>query len=201
VSPDDAPQLLHGVQLWVALPDEHRDSAPADFTHLGDLPTFTDGGAQVTVMVGSLAGHASPAPAYSPLVGAELRMEPGASLRLPVEEGWEHALLAVDVPLEVEGQQLLERHRLVHLPEGRTTVSVRAPRGGTALLLGGEPFREPLVMWWNFIGRSQEEVVEQREAWNGSGVDHVPERFGSVAGFDGPRLLSPPLPNTRLKAR
>ncbi len=109
-------------------------------------------------------------------------------------------MLAVDGPLEVEGERL-ERHRLVHLPEGRTTLTVRAPEGGTALLLGGEPFEEQLVMWWNFIGRSHEEVVAQREAWNGSGVDDVPERFGSVAGFDGPPLLAPPLPNTRLRPR
>ncbi|WP_203231354.1 pirin family protein [Nocardioides caldifontis] len=200
VSPEDAPRLLHGVQLWVALPDEHRDSAPADFTHLAELPSFAEDGVRVTVMVGSLAGHASPAPAYSPLVGAELRMEPGASVTLPVEAGFEHAVLAVDHPLEVAGAPL-ERHRLVHLPERSATLTVGAPEGGIALLLGGEPFQEQLVMWWNFIGRSHEEVVEMREAWNGSGVDDVPERFGQVAGFDGPRLLAPPLPNTRLKAR
>jgi len=200
VSPDDAPQHLHGVQLWVALPDEHRDSAPTDFTHLAELPTFTDGGAQVTVMVGSLAGHTSPAPAYSPLVGAELRLDPGATITLPVESGWEHAVLAVDRPLRVEDAPL-ERHRLSHLGQGRSTLTVEAPEGGIALLLGGEPFGEQMVMWWNFIGRSHEEIVEQREAWNGSGVDDVPERFGQVLGFDGPRLLAPPLPNTRLKAR
>jgi quercetin 2,3-dioxygenase len=200
VSPEDAPPFLHGVQLWVALPDEHRDSAPADFTHLSELPSFSEDGVEVTVFSGSLAGHTSPAPAYSPLVGAELRLEPGATITLPVEEGWEHAVLAVDRPLLVEGGPL-ERHRLSHLGQGRSTLTVEAPEGGIALLLGGEPFGEQMVMWWNFIGRSHEEIVEQREAWNGSGVEDVPERFGQVLGFDGPRLLAPPLPNTRLKPR
>src|SRR5690349_12897892 len=55
VSPDDAPTLLHGVQLWVCLPDDVRDSAP-DFTHLADLPTYTEGGVTLRVLVGELAG-------------------------------------------------------------------------------------------------------------------------------------------------
>ena len=69
------------------------------------------------------------------------------------------------------------------------------------MLLGGEPFEEEIVMWWNFIGRSHEEIVEQREAWNGDGPAFEPPRFGVVADFDGDRLLAPPMPNTRLKAR
>lgn len=69
------------------------------------------------------------------------------------------------------------------------------------MLLGGEPFEEEIVMWWNLIGRSHEEIVEQRAAWNGAGVHDEPERFGAVKDFDGDRLLAPPMPNTRLKPR
>jgi redox-sensitive bicupin YhaK (pirin superfamily) len=200
VSPPDAPRLLHGVQLWVALPDDARDSAPPDFTHLADLPTFTEDGVTVTVMVGEVGGQRSPAPAYSPLVGAELQLEPGAALTLPVDPGFEHAVLAVDAALEV-AERPVDRHRLAYVGRGRSSLQVRAPEGGTALVLGGEPFTERLVMWWNFIGRSHEEIVEQREAWNGSGIDFVPDRFGQVLGFDGDRLLAPPMPTTRLKPR
>jgi len=56
-------------------------------------------------------------------------------------------------------------------------------------------------MWWNFIGRSHEEVVAQREDWNGEGIAWVPPRFGEVAGFTGDRLLAPPMPNVRLRPR
>jgi quercetin 2,3-dioxygenase len=205
VSPEDAPVVLHGVQLWVALPDRHRDSAPVDFTHLAALPSFDLGsegsaGARVTVMVGSLAGHRSPAPAYSPLVGAELRLQPGARVTLPVEAAYEHGLLAVDRAVAVDGRDV-DARTLAYLGEGRSTLTLEAPDGGIVLLLGGEPFAERLLMWWNLIGRSHEEIVEQREAWNGGGVDHVPERYGRVIGFDGDRLLAPPMPNTRLKPR
>lgn len=200
VSPDDAPRLLHGVQLWVALPDADRNSTPADFVHLADLPVFEDGGAMVTVMTGSLAGHSSSAPAFSPLVGAEIRLRAGASVELPLETGFEHAVLAVDGDVAVDGTTV-ERHRLAYLGEGADSLRLHASEKTTVLLLGGEPFDEEIVMWWNFIGRSHEEIVEQRQDWNGAGPDDVPDRFGQVRDFPEPRLLAPPLPNTRLKAR
>ena len=76
-----------------------------------------------------------------------------------------------------------------------------SPEDAPDLLHGGEPFEEEIVMWWNFIGRSHEEIVEQRAAWNGAGLHDEPERFGAVKDFDGDRLLAPPMPNTRLKPR
>jgi redox-sensitive bicupin YhaK (pirin superfamily) len=200
VSPPEAPVTLHGVQLWVALPEEHRDTAPPDFTHLDALPSFEERGARVTVMVGALAGHESPAPAYTPLVGAELRMEPGSVVTLPVAAEFEHGLLAVDAAVAVDGRPV-ERRTFAYLGTGRSELTVSAPDGGIVLLLGGQPFAERLVMWWNFIARSHEEIVEQREAWNGHGLHDVPDRFGQVVGFDGDRLLAPPMPNTRLKPR
>jgi redox-sensitive bicupin YhaK (pirin superfamily) len=97
------------------------------------------------------------------------------------------------------------RTAMSYLGEGRTELAVSADPaadGDTVLmLLGGAPFEEEIVMWWNFIGRSHDEIVEQRAAWNGDGLDHEPERFGVVRGFAGDRLLAPPMPNTRLKPR
>ena len=215
VSPDDAPELLHGVQLWVCLPDPVRDSAPPAFTHLPDLPTYTEHGVTLRVLTGSLAGETSPAPTYSPLVGAELTLDPGSEATLPLESGFEYGVLVAQGGAEVDGV-LLERNAMSYLGLGRGELTFRAvptgPTGRTGppgspeepavlMLLGGEPFDEEIVMWWNFIGRSHEEIVEQREAWNGDGVDHEPERFGAVRDFTGDRLLAPPMPNTRLKPR
>jgi len=203
VSPEDAPTLLHGVQLWVCLPDSDRDSAPAAFTHLADLPTYTEHGATLRVLTGSLAGETSPAPTYSPLVGAELTLDPGAEATLPLETGFEYGVLVAQGAVEVDGVTV-ERNAMSYLGLGRGELTFRAAADGEPtilMLLGGEPFDEEIVMWWNFIGRSHEEIVEQRTAWNGDGVDHEPERFGVVRGFDGDRLLAPPMPNTRLKPR
>jgi hypothetical protein len=67
------------------------------------------------------------------------------------------------------------------------------------LLLGGTPFTEELVMWWNFIGRSHQDIVTYRELWQ-----RHDERFGAVDGYRGgagSRLPAPPLPNVTLRPR
>jgi hypothetical protein len=203
VSPEDAPPRLHGVQLWVCLPDDVRDGAPADFTHLADLPTYTEGGVTLRVLVGDLAGERSAAPAFSPLVGAEVRLQPGAQAMLPLDPGFEHGVLSVQGEVFVDGVGL-PANQMAYLGGGRDGLDLRAPEAGeesVLMLLGGAPFEEEIVMWWNFIGRSHEEVVSQRDDWNGDGVSWTPPRYGEVAGFDGDRLLAPPMPNVRLRSR
>jgi len=101
---------------------------------------------------------------------------------------------------EVDGVRLAPGSML-YLGCGRTALPLDAAVESSLVLLGGEPFEEEIVMWWNFIGRSHDELVAQREAWNGSGLTHRPERFGTVEDFDGDRLLAPPMPNVRLRPR
>lgn len=204
VSPPEAPQSLHGVQLWVCLPEEVRDRTPPAFDHLAELPTYDDAGVTVKVLVGAVAGAVSPAPSHTPIVGAEIRLAPGGTADLPLERGFEHAVLTVAGSAEVEGNEV-PVNQMAYLGAGRPGLRLSAPAeqdGETVvMLLGGEPFDEEIVMWWNFIGRTHDEVVAQREAWNGDGVSWVPPRFGEVRGFDGDRLLAPPMPNVRLRPR
>ena len=206
ISPDEAPALLHGVQLWVVLPDGVRDSTPPAFTHLAELPTYHEPGVRLRVlagsMAGSMAGESSPAPVFTPLVGAELTLEAGCAMTLPLDPAFEYGVLVAQGSVEVDGVGI-DRHAMSYLGRGRAQLSFRATgeEETILMLLGGEPFEEEIVMWWNLIGRSHEEIVEQREAWNGDGISFEPARFGVVPGFDGDRLLAPPMPNTRLKAR
>ena len=203
VSPPSAPTHLHGLQLWTCLPDGSRDSAPPDLTHLPDLPVLEESGARVRVVVGDLAGARSSAPTYTPLVAAEITLDPGAQVTLPLETGFEYGVLTAEGEALV-GRAVVPRNSMSYLGDRRSALTVRAADGAgqtVVMLLGGEPFEEEIVMWWNFIGRSHEEIVEQREAWNGAGLAWEPPRFGRVRDFAGDRLLAPPMPNTRLKAR
>ena len=203
VSPPEAPRLLHGVQLWVCLPDEVRDTAPPDFTHLAELPTYQEAGVIVRVLMGSLSGMTSPAPAYTPLVGAQVTLQAGADTTLELEPDFEYGVLVAAGSARVDDVEV-ERNAMSYLGQGRKhlTITSVAPGEDTVLmLLGGVPFEEQIVMWWNFIGRSHDEIVAQREAWNGDGLAFEPERFGVVRDFDGDRLLAPPMPTTRLKPR
>ncbi len=195
-SPEAATGALRGLQLWVALPTRHRDVAPA-FAHHADLPVLDLDGARVTVLLGELAGQASPAQTFSPIVGAEVALSGGA--QLPVEAAFEHAVLALD-DVVVDGRPVAAGH-LAHLAPGRRTLAV-APgaASGRLLLLGGEPFGEDLLMWWNFVARSHDEVVEAREEWTAA-VAGAATRFGRVETYDGPALAAPALPTSRLRPR
>ncbi|MGY1707109.1 pirin family protein [Geodermatophilus sp. SYSU D00697] len=193
-SPAVHPRFLHGAQLWVALPDAHREVAPA-FDHHAALPGFTSDGLTATVLMGSLGGATSPGTAYTPLVGADLDLAAGADVELPLEPDFEYALLASSGSVGVEGVPL-ERGAMLYLGTGRRGVRLQAGEASRLLLLGGEPFEERIVMWWNFVGRSGEEIAEYAQRWNDED-----ERFGAVVGYDGDRLAAPPLPSVPLKAR
>ncbi|MFJ5927530.1 pirin family protein [Kitasatospora sp. NPDC092948] len=189
-----ATTVLHGVQLWVALPDEHRHTA-RDFHHHVPAPVTVDGG-EARVFLGTLAGDTSPVPTFSPLLGAELTLDPGATVTLDVDPTFEHGLLVDQGDITFAGTPLHPAD-LGYLPAGPTTLTLTNPSATPArlILLGGTPFDEQIVMWWNFIGRSGEEIVQARLDWE-KGV-----RFGEVQGYPGDRLPAPELPNVALKAR
>ena len=185
--------VLQGVQLWVALPDATRDTAPA-FAHHDDLPVLDDGGMRATVLMGELAGAVSPARCHTPLLGAEVTLAAGADARLPLRPGFEYAVLTLDGAATVD-EQTVKPGPLLYLGEGRTSLRLRAGSDARLMLIGGEPFTERLVMWWNFVARDHDEVVQAREEWaHGSG-------FGRVHGYDGPAIPAPPMPITRLLPR
>jgi len=201
VSTPDAPLMLHGAQLWVALPDSVRTTTPPAFNAYADLPTLDFDGARGTVMTGTVAGVSSPAPAYSPLVGADLTIEPGRTLSLPLTPGYEYAVMIVDGSLSV-GELRPGFGEMVYLGAGRESINLVASDNGVRfLLLGGEPFEEQLVMWWNFIGRSHEEIVAARDSWQAAIASGGNDRFQLVPGYDGAALPAPPLPAIALKPR
>ncbi|MGW2911451.1 pirin family protein [Streptomyces asoensis] len=192
-SPRSHARYLHGAQLWVALPDAHRHT-DAHFEHHADLPTVTAPGLTATVILGGLDGSVSPGTAYTPLVGADLSLARSADLRLPLEPDFEYGVLSMSGEAEVDGVTVLPGSML-YLGCGRTELRLRAESDAGLMLLGGEPFEEELVMWWNFVGRSQEEIEQARADWtNGT-------RFGEVKGYDGDPLRAPALPATPLKPR
>jgi redox-sensitive bicupin YhaK (pirin superfamily) len=193
-SPVPHPRFLHGAQLWVALPDASREVAPA-FDHHTTLPGFRSDGVTATVLLGSLGGAVSPGTTYTPLVGADLDLAAGADVELPLEPDFEYAVLANSGSVEVAGAPL-GHGAMLYLGTGRRTVRLRAAGAARLLLLGGEPFEEHIVMWWNFVGRSGEEISEYAQRWNDED-----DRFGAVVGYDGDRLPAPPLPPVPLKAR
>jgi quercetin 2,3-dioxygenase len=186
---------LHGAQLWVALPDSARHGSPAFETYVPQ--PFVHGPATVRVFIGELAGAASTATVFTRLLGAQVDLPAGTSVTFDVDAAFEHGVLVDGGDVAVESVPVPLAH-LAFVPQGRRSLTIAAGAApARVLLLGGEPLGERIVMWWNFIGRTHDEIVEYREAWqreNGTG------RFGSV-DYDGARLPAPELPNARLNPR
>ncbi|NEC40182.1 pirin family protein [Streptomyces sp. SID8016] len=192
-SPREHARLLHGAQLWVALPEAHRNVEP-HFQHHADLPVVTAPGLAATVILGELDGAVSPGTAYTPIVGADITLSAGAETRLPLDPDFEYAVLSMSGEAEVDGVPVLPGSML-YLGCGRTELPLRGVSDAGLMLLGGEPFEEELVMFWNFIARSGEEIAQARKDWEEG------SRFGEVRGYDGARLPAPELPTTPLKPR
>ena len=190
-SPVPHPALLHGVQLWVALPEQARNVAPS-WSHHSALPRLTDTGMTATVIMGELAGASSPGEAYSPMVGADIALSPESDALVPLEADFEYAVLTTSGALDIEDVTLAPGSML-YLGCGRRDLRLRATTEARVLLLGGEPFAEQIVMWWNFVARTNDEIVEARRAWADG------RTFGDVVGYDGAPLAAPPLPPGRLK--
>jgi quercetin 2,3-dioxygenase len=192
-SPAEHPPVMHGLQLWVALPESARHGEPR-FEHHGELPQVTAGDARITVVVGEYAAVRSPARMASPIVGAEIAVDGAAPVELAMREDFEYALLAMSGQARVDAVEL-SPGGLLFLGAGRSATTVVADGPARLFLLGGEPFDEPLVMWWNFVARSHEELVTAREDWSAG------RRFGIVSGCDDAPLPAPQMPTTRIKAR
>jgi len=195
-TPGDEPEELHLLQLWIALPDAARWQSP-HFEQHSELPLVEGDCWRARVLVGEFGGVASPAAVYSPIVGIELRIEPFGTARLPLRLDFEHAALAASGDVRIAGIRL-GAGPLLYLGTDRESLGVTAgAEGAIVLLLGGEPLGEELVMWWNFVGRTHEEIVEAREDWEAHS-----DRFGPpIAAHHGERIPAPPLPGVRLTPR
>lgn len=177
---------LRGVQLWVALPDEAREAAPAFEQHRA-LPVIELQGGGARLIMGELAGVRSPARAFSPLVAAEVSMAASGRPVLPLDPDFEHALVPLEGAFGLDGRPL-SIDTLYYLGSGRRDLVLSCEGGPSrALLLGGAPFGETILMWWNFVARTHEEIVVAREDWEAG------RRFGEVRAYKGRRAQAPPL--------
>ncbi|SDS40053.1 pirin family protein [Microlunatus soli] len=195
------PDPLRGLQFWVALPDSALQTA-ATFEQHTALPTVELANGTATVLAGRFAGTESPASTFTPLVGAQLALRPGIS-GIELDPSFEHGLMIIDGRIRIEDTELAPGP-LHYFGVGSSAIELRAESTATVIIIGGRPFDSELIMWWNFIGRSHEDIVTARQQWQ----DHD-GRFGSVAGsyraFPGAdgadRIPAPPMPSTRLKPR
>lgn len=179
---------MHAAQLWIALPDDKLNMAP-QFDHYPELPVVIQDGVEFTVLVGEYLNTTSPVQVHTELLGVDLFAKDSTALRIPLNPKFEYGFLALEGTATINGHELTDEN-LVVLEPGLNELSIEIHAGSRILMLGGEPFESPILLWWNLVGRTQEELKIAREQW----INQDP-RFGSIPDYEGPRLEAPAFPD------
>lgn len=187
VAPDTETHM-HAAQLWIALPDEKINMAP-QFDHYPELPVVHQDGVAITVLVGEYLKTKSPVVVHTELLGVDLEAKDNTRTRLPLNSKFEYGFMALEGTAHINGHELTADNMVV-LEPGLEHVDIEIHANSRVLLLGGEPFESPILLWWNFVGRTQEELSIAREQWVNADA-----RFGTIPDYEGPRLEAPVFPD------
>ena len=179
---------MHAAQLWIALPDD-KLNMPPQFDHYPELPVVEKDGVAYTVLVGEFLNTTSPVAVHTPLLGVDLTTKGNVTTRLKLNPKFEYGFMALEGTAVINGHNL-DQDNLVVLEAGLEEIEIQLHQGSRILLLGGEPFESPILLWWNFVGRTQEELKIAREQWV-----NADERFGFIPEYEGPRLKAPIFPD------
>jgi redox-sensitive bicupin YhaK (pirin superfamily) len=204
---------LHGVQLWLALPDASREVEPFFESHTAIVTKLGD--STVRVFLGTVAGVRAVATTFTRTVAAQIDVPSQTRIELAVDPRDEHGILVDTGSVTIDGSPVA-RTELAFVEAGASGLVIETGDDAARLILiGGEPFGERIVMWWNFVGRTHDAIVAYRAAWQaeaiGTGVaDAQAARFTSMrdgleprTGHDytGSPLPAPELPTVRLLPR
>jgi len=194
VSPTDKASTLHAAQLWIALDDSHRQMEP-QFQNYPDLPTVETECFQATVLVGSCLGVTSPVSVFTPLVAVDLVAKQTSTFELELYPNFEYGITLLEGEATVDGESL-ETGTLLYFATGNTNVTISCHAATRILMIGGEPFKEDILLWWNFVARTQAEMEKARSDW----AMESP-LFGVITDpIAGPRLDAPSLEGLHLKS-
>jgi hypothetical protein len=175
---------IHGLQMWVALPQTKEEMAPGFAHHkIDEFPAVRDDGTFVRVVVGSLYGAQSPVPTLHETIFANGLLRAGASLPLDADHE-ERALYIVDGTVDIAGDKFEAGRLLVFKPGDRVTI--KAATDAHFVIVGGAPMDGPRHIWWNFVSSRKERIEQAKAEWTAG-------HFGKVPGDE---IEFIPLPET-----
>lgn len=198
---------VHAAQLWIALPESHRNIPPR-FQHYPVLPKTQLGDFDITVLAGEALGLQAPAEVHTPLMAVDLvaSASPGsARATIPLRADFEHAVMSMSGSILVEGKPLPD-DELIYLPTGTDSIQLECSPGSRLLIIGGEPMDEAILLWWNFVARTTQEMKEAQQQWEAEAIsmedtiNGQPRRFGKPVASALKPLHSPSLEGVSLRA-
>lgn len=164
---------VFGIQSWIALPAKDEEATPT-FSHhqVDDLPIIEGDGISARLIVGSLFGKNSPVSTFSAMFYADLSLDRGRSLELPITHE-ERAIYIVNGSIHIDGHEY-SAHRLLVLKPGEAILIKAADHDARFMFLGGEPLDGKRFIWWNFVSSSPERIEQAKSDWREGNFAHVP---------------------------
>ncbi|MER8944753.1 pirin family protein [Mesorhizobium sp. M0959] len=167
-----APMSVSGLQTWLALPDGKEEVAPVfENTAALRLPEIDAEGISGRVIIGAFCGLRSPVATASDTLYADLRLAPGASVKIPADAE-ERAIYTLEGEVSISGDRFPAERLLVFRPGDEIVVS--SERGAHFMLFGGASLGSKRYIWWNFVSSSKERIEQAKEEWKTGRFDIVP---------------------------
>jgi redox-sensitive bicupin YhaK (pirin superfamily) len=167
----DMTSRLHGIQSWMALPEDAEECEPAFVHYSADsLPKLDVDGVQVTVIIGDAFEQTSPVTVKAPMLYLELRMPAGSALTLP-SDYVERAAYVVDGKVIIDAQEFESGLMAVARPD--TTPRLEAVTKSHVMIVGGDPVGARHI-WWNFVSSSKARIEQAKEDWREDRYDRIP---------------------------
>lgn len=164
---------LHGIQVWVALPQSDEETDPSFEHHAAaSLPELSQGGTVLRLIAGEAYGAAAPTSVFSPMFYVTASMEPGSELGLPGQYA-ERAVYVVEGEAEIDGRRLGAGNLASVAADVPAAIRAREPC--RLMLFGGAALDGPRHLWWNFVSSSRQRIEQARRDWR-------EQRFAPVPG-------------------
>lgn len=166
-------KLLHGLQIWVALPKNLEQMKP-EFYHADadQLPSWEENGVQFKLIAGEAFGKKSPIPVYSPMYLLELKSTITTTVKIGEHLFGESGIYILEGAIENDGNTFDPKQLLVAKDSSLCEFSMQA--NTTIYIFGGEAFPEERFIYWNFVATSKELIEEAKEKWLKQEFDRVP---------------------------
>ncbi len=162
---------LFGIQTWVALPDNHEETAAA-FEHHGQdaLPFLEGDGKRVRLIIGDAWGERAPTRTFTEMFYADAALAAGTLLPLP-DNHEDRGVYVLEGSIEIAGDRFDPGQMMVFRPGDAITLKA-GPHGARLMVLGGATLGGPRYIWWNFVASSREKIEAAKQAWADGDWEH-----------------------------
>jgi hypothetical protein len=165
-------QVLHGLQLWVALPASREEGEPVfSHTSAAEIPELNESGMTLRVVAGAMHGLRSPIVMTSDTLFADAYLKAGVGLVIDAAHE-ERAIYVITGEIEIGGERHLSQRLLVLRPGDR--VFIRAAIDAHIIVIGGAAMDGPRHIWWNFVSSRKDRIEAAKADWREGRFDVVP---------------------------